>query len=137
MNWSDVTRKPEQKVLRQFAGLCLGVGVGVAVWRSSRGAIDWGTYAAGGLGLGVGLLGIAWPSAIRWVYSGWMMAAFPIGWTISRLVVALMFFALFTPVALLFRLIGRDALRIRRPRQQSFWLPKRQPNRVQEYLRQY
>ena len=44
-----------------------------------------------------------------------MIAAFPIGWTVSRLMLAAMFYVIFTPVGLVFRLIGRDALRLRRP----------------------
>jgi hypothetical protein len=134
MQWHDVTRKPDEKVLRQFGGLCLAIGLGVTAWRVSRGAIDWRTYAFGVLAV-AGAMGIAWPAAIRWLYSGWMVAVFPIGWTISRLIIMLMFFALFTPVALVFRLLGRDALRRRRPSAGSLWLARRQP-RPEAYLRQ-
>ena len=136
MQWSEVTRTPEPKVLRQFGGLCLGLGAAVATWRVTRGAVDWKTVAFGALAL-IGVVGLAWPSAIRWVYSGWMIAVFPIGWTISRLVIALMFFALFTPVALIFRVMGRDALRRRRRSADSMWLPRRQSERAASYLRQY
>ena len=59
MQWSEITAAPERRVLRQFAGLCLTLGVGVAAWRVAQGAVDWKTYAFGGLGLGVGLPGLA------------------------------------------------------------------------------
>ncbi len=47
---------------------------------------------------------------MRWVYIGWMILAFPIGWTVSQVMLAVMFFGLFTPIGLVFRLIGRDPL---------------------------
>ena len=58
----------------------------------------------------IGLLGLLWPRVIRPVYVGWMVLAFPIGWTVSQAMLAVMFYGLFTPIGLLFRLIGRDPL---------------------------
>lgn len=136
MQWRDVTRRPDEKVLRQFGGLCLAIGAGIAAWHVWRGTVDWRSYAFGVLAF-AGAIGLAWPSALRWLYTGWMVAVFPIGWTISRLIVGLMFFALFTPVAAIFRVIGRDALRRRRPQAASLWVSRRQPDRADAYLRQY
>ena len=39
-----------------------------------------------------------------------MVLAFPIGWTVSQVILAVMFYGLFTPIGLVFRLIGRDPL---------------------------
>ena len=44
-----------------------------------------------------------------------MVLAFPIGWTVSQVMLAMMFFGLFTPIGLVFRLIGRDPLHRARP----------------------
>ena len=44
------------------------------------------------------------------IYVGWMILAFPIGWTISQVILVVMFFGLFTPIGLIFRLLGRDPL---------------------------
>jgi hypothetical protein len=48
-----------------------------------------------------------------------------------------MFFVVFTPVALYFRAIGRDALRLRRPGAASLWVTRRQSERADGYLRQF
>jgi hypothetical protein len=77
------------------------------------------------------------PAAIRWVYSGWMIAVFPIGWTISRLMLAGLFYLVFTPVALVFRLIRRDALHVRTPDTGSFWTPKGGATSADQYFRQF
>jgi hypothetical protein len=136
MQWRDVTRRPDEKILRQFGGLCLAIGIGIVAWQAWRGTVDWRSYVFGVLAF-AGAIGLASPSAIRWLYTGWMVAVFPIGWTISRLIVVLLFFGLFTPVALLFRVIGRDALRRRNQAGASLWVARRQSQRSDGYLRQY
>ena len=62
---------------------------------------------------------------MRPIYVGWMVLAFPIGWTVSQAMLALMFYGLFTPIGLLFRLIGRDPLQLsRRSGLETYWTPK-------------
>jgi len=85
----------------------------------------------------VGVAGLVWPSLVRVIYTTWMMAAFPIGWLVSRVVLAIVFYLLFTPFAFVFRLMGRDALRLRKPRAQSYWLPYDDARKPDEYFRQY
>jgi hypothetical protein len=92
----------------------------------------------GALALGIGTVGLARPLAMRWLYVGAMIVAFPIGWTVSRAVLALLFYALFTPVAMLFRLMGRDALRLRPgPELPTYWSPKLLPSDSTRYFHQY
>ena len=122
MQWSDVTARPSTQTLRKFAALFLivfTVAAGLRVWRGDTGFF---TMAMAVTGLAVGLVGLVRPDAIRYVYTGWMIAAFPIGWTISRVIVTLLFYVVFTPFALVFRLSGRDALRLRRQARTTYWM---------------
>ncbi len=90
------------------------------------------------LALTFGPLGLFWPGALRPIFVGWMVLAFPIGWTVSLLVLALIFYGLFTPMALVFRLMGRDALdRLREPDRPSYWQPKPAPADLRRYFRQF
>jgi saxitoxin biosynthesis operon SxtJ-like protein len=136
MEWSQVTRAPSERTLRHFGGLCLVVFAGMAIWRAWHGQVDTRTLVLGGLGLTLGALGLVCPAALRFVYTGWMIVAFPIGWTVSRVMLVLMFYVVFTPVALLFRLVGRDALHLRRATQGTYWSPKPGAENVSEYFRQ-
>src|SRR5262245_3134108 len=136
MEWSDVTAAPNQKRLRQFAALCLVFFGGLAAWRAARGQVDLRMWLLALAGVTIGGLGLWRPLAIRYVYSGWMIAAFPIGWTVSRLMIAAMFFIVFTPVALVFRLMKRDALHLRNVPASSYWTPKSRAGAVSEYFRQ-
>jgi hypothetical protein len=137
MQWSDVVARPSEKVLRQFALLCLvvfGVLGAAGLWR--RGGVTTGVAIAMA-GFAVGLVGVVRPAAIRWIYSGWMIAVFPIGWTISRLMLAALFYLVFTPVAIVFRIIRRDVLRLRRPEASSLWMPKPGATSADQYFRQF
>jgi hypothetical protein len=121
MQWSEVTARPSTRTLRQFAALFLivfSVTAGVRVWRGDTGTL---TMAIAAAGVVVGVAGVVRPNAIRYVYTGWMIAAFPIGWTISRIIVMMLFYVVFTPFALVFRLLGRDALRLRRETLTTYW----------------
>jgi hypothetical protein len=75
---------------------------------------------------------------MRPIYVAWMVLAFPIGWTISQIILALMFYGLFTPIGLIFRIIGRDPLhRARQPGLESYWSPKTTPADPRRYFKQF
>ena len=137
MQWSDVTKAPSRKMLRQFAGLWLVVFGGLAAWRMWQGNTGAWTITIGIAAVVIGGAGLIAPAIVRPIYTGWMVLAYPIGWTISKIVLGLMFFVLFTPFGIAFRLIGRDALRLRRAQNDTYWMPKAAPRSGDEYLRQY
>jgi hypothetical protein len=138
MQWSDIQFDPPRKTLRQFAGLWLAFFGGIALWHGlARGRTALGV-GLGLLALVGGLLGFTRPEWMRFIYVGWMVLAFPIGWTISQLMVAVMFFGLFAPIGLLFRFLGRDPLqRTRQPKLQSYWAPKPPPADLRRYFKQF
>ena len=138
MQWSDIRFDPDRKTLRQFAGLWLVVFGGMALWQALvRGRANLG-LSVGALALVVGVAGLTRPEWVRLIYIGWMVLAFPIGWTVSQVILLLMYFGLFTPIALVFRLIGRDPLqRARRPGIESYWTPKPAPAGVRGYFKQF
>ena len=98
-------------------------------------------YAAAGVLGAIALIGVAglWkPSAIRWLFVGASIAAFPIGWVMTQAVLAVMFYAVLTPVALIFRWRGRDELQLRhRSEQAGFWITRSTERDVGSYLKQF
>jgi sterol desaturase/sphingolipid hydroxylase (fatty acid hydroxylase superfamily) len=137
MRWSEVTARPSSSTLRQFAGLCLivfGALAGLRVWRGDTGTVTRAIAAAGGI---IGVLGMIKPEAVRYVYTGWMIAAFPIGWTISRIIVTALFYLVFTPFAIVFKLSGRDALHLRRHQVRSYWTASERVERIENYYGQF
>jgi hypothetical protein len=137
MQWSDVVKPPATRTLRQFGGLCLVVFGGLAAWRFWHGDAGTFTIVLAAAALLVGVTGLVAPAVVRPVFTAWMIVAFPIGWTVSRVALGLMFFVLFTAVAVVFRLTGRDPLRLRRAAHETYWMPKASARSGEEYLRQY
>src|SRR6202035_2117383 len=138
MHWSDITFDPPRTTLRQFAGLWLVFFGGMALWQGlARGHVGHALVFAL-IAVKIGPLGLIRPDCMRWVYVGWMILAFPIGWTVSQVMLAVMFFGLFTPVGLGFRLVGRDATPpARSPARNSYWSPKPAPADLRRYFKQF
>ena len=137
MQWSDVIKPPSQKTLRQFAGLFLVIFLGWAALRWFGGKQGVVTQVMAGAAILFGVPGLLVPTLIRPIYTGWMIAAFPIGWTVARLVLGIVFFLVVTPIAFVFRLMGRDALHRRRAAPATYWKDKPQASGLSDYLRQY
>jgi hypothetical protein len=135
MKWSDIQFDPPSKMLRQFAGAWLVFFLAVAAWQGlGRGHPQVGLVLAT-LAVVVGVLGLLKPAAVRLVYVLWMVLAFPIGWLISLLALGLVFYGIFTPVGLFFRLKGRDLMHRRRASDRpTYWSPKPTPPDVRSYF---
>jgi ABC-type uncharacterized transport system permease subunit len=86
-----------------FGGIGLAARSGLDPLRLSL-----GVWVAGVLGA---LAVWALPAFGRRLYVGWMVAAVPVGWTISHLVLGLVYYLVLTPTGLLLRLVGRDPMR--------------------------
>ena len=137
MDWKDVIARPKSRVLRQFAGLWLIFFGGLAAARVWHGHSDGIAAFLAGLAVVIGVLGLVRPAAVRFIYTGWMIAAFPIGWTVSQVMLVILYFVVFTPVALVFRAIRRDALQLRRREASSYWVAKPPAAKAEDYFRQF
>src|SRR5262249_28692282 len=127
--------------LRQF-GLISSVGLPLAGWLlSGAPRLPWSPLRVevyvGLLVLGVAAAIIGWlrPRWLKPVFLALSLAAFPIGLVVGEVVLALIYFVVFTPVALVFRLIGRDVLHRRFDRAAStYWQDKEQPKGASSYF---
>jgi hypothetical protein len=138
MRWSEITWAPAARTLRQFAGLWLGFFLALAAWQGWR-HDRWGWAAVlAALALTVGPLGLLRPRLVRPVYVTWLVLAFPVGWLVTHLGLAFLFYAVFTPVGWVFRLAGRDALALRRPAgRESYWEVQPPVTDARRYFRQF
>jgi hypothetical protein len=137
MRWSDISFNPPRTTLRQFAWLCLGCFGGMAVWQALVKEHTAVGLALAALAVILGTLGLTRPEWLRFIYVGWMVLAFPIGWTVSQVMLLLIFSGLFTPFGLVFHLIGRDPLqRTRQRNQESYWQTKPIPTDLKRYFKQ-
>lgn len=138
MTWSDIPFNPSRAVLRQFAVLWLVIflALGAYQWLAMERPLLG--LALAGVAVLLGTPGLLWPALLRWIFVMWMVLVFPVGWLISSVMLALLYFLVLTPVALWMRLRGRDLLgRKPAPHQPTFWEPKQSPRDPGSYFRQY
>jgi hypothetical protein len=121
-------------LLMPFAAWMLsGRPLGVA-WQPQHTLLIGGLFALGLIFVALSYLA---PRALRPIFIAATLATFPIGFVISEILLAAIYFLVFTPVALLFRLVGRDALDRKIDRSaKSYWQAKQQPRDVASYFRQ-
>jgi hypothetical protein len=125
-------------VLRQFAGFWLIVLVGLGANLYQKHGAHRAGLALSAIGIVIGGIGLLKPAAVRLLFVVCMVLAFPMGWLISNLMLALMFYGIITPIALLFRIKGRDLLCRKRPADRpGFWTTKQTSRDMRSYFRQY
>jgi len=136
MRWSDIPRDPPLRLLRQFAGLWLAFFLGLAMWQGVSHGPSAKSVGAAAIAL-LGAVGLVRPGVLRPVFVGWMMLAFPVGWLVSHVALAVIFYGFFTPLALVFRLAGRDLLALKRKDVGSYWQARPQATDVRRYFKQF
>ncbi len=132
----EINKDPNQRQLLWF-GILLGPFVallgGVFQYR-------WGTGPAAAVWIVGGLLTLAYLSVRRLrkkIFLGWMYAVYPIGWTVSHAVLALVFFGLLLPIGRLMRWRGHDPLDRRSPSRDSYWAHRNSKSGVERYFKQF
>jgi hypothetical protein len=139
--------RPGRRELRQFGWIALvafGLLGAVILWKGGLFHLSFGAagrpvaFTLWAVGAASALLSIAWPQGNRPLFVGLSLLAFPIGWVVSHLVLAILFYGVLTPVGLLFRVLGRDPLE--RPFQsemRSYWVDLREVTDEKDYFRQF
>jgi hypothetical protein len=75
---------------------------------------------------------------MRRVWIGMMMGLSPIGWVMSHLILAIIYYLVLTPVGLVLRALGRDPLHRRfEPEAKTYWIDRGEEPAVERYFRQY
>ena len=67
----------------------------------------------------------------------WMRFGFLLGMIVSPIVLGVIFFGLFTPIAVLMRLSGRDEMRLKFSRKASHWITRSEPIKSESFKHQF
>ena len=116
-----------------------------AIFAASGGAVvagDVESIRVASVVWGVGTLGAilawTWPEAGRQIYVYWMVAVVPIGWTISHLLLAVVYYLVLTPIGLIMQLSGYDPMRRKPDRSMNtYWIEHEAVKSIDRYFRQY
>lgn len=139
---------PEPRTLRSFgtlSGLLLALIGAWVFFRHAILGISLSAAAARSAGLGIWaagaamfVLGIFLPRSLRLIHVGMSLAAYPVGWVVSHLILLGIFYLVLTPIGLVFRWIGRDALQRKfDPKAKTYWSDHPPAPPADRYFRQY
>ena len=73
------------------------------------------------VGLGLAVLGLAFPWAAKYIHLGWMGIAKVLGFINSHIILGAVFFLILTPLALIRRLGKKDLLQLRKKAAGSYF----------------
>lgn len=135
MRFSDIPRNPDSRTLRQFAFIWIiffGAIGGLQHYKGNA----WG-WPIIGLAVIAGIPGLFWPKLLKPIFVTWMILAFPIGWMVSHIILAFVFYGLFAPLGLVLKATGHDPLKRNKPRSDTFWEAKTQQKDMSRYLKQF
>lgn len=116
---------------RKSALLVGAVLLGIAAWNIYRGR-SWAVAVFGAAGAALVLAGLLLPAVARAFHVAWMRLAAALGHVNSRVLLTLMYYLAVTPYGLVSRLAGRDPLRRRAPRGESYWVERKRSRQARE-----
>ena len=97
--------------LRSFGLLMAGVFLAVTLWPlviRGEGIRVWASIITGAFGG----MGIFYPQGLRSLHRIWMKFGEKIGWFNSRIILGILFFGIFTPMAFIMGLLGKRPLQL-------------------------
>ena len=118
-----INKNPEPRELRQFGLLFFPAFMAMIAWITYRVTGQW---TIPGICLGLAglafLLGALAPAAIRPIWIVTMYLTFPIGFVISHVLMAIVYYLILTPAGLLLRLFKGDPLQRKAdPTATTYW----------------
>lgn len=117
--------QPTAKELRSFGLLMGGVFLIVAVWPlviRGESLRVWASVIAGAF-VAMGLL---FPKGLEPLHRVWMKIGEKLGWINSRIILGILFFGIFTPMAFVMNLLGKRPLQLGYdPKASSYRIPKK------------
>ena len=136
MSLLRINRQPTRRQLLVF-GLAWLTVFGALAGRLGQSGRPAATAAAALLAAAVPLVGLASAEWLRRIYVGLSCAVYPIGFVVSHVILALVYYVVLTPIGWLARLGGYDPLARRfDPAAPTYWRARPAPKPAESYLRQ-
>jgi hypothetical protein len=139
MSVIQINTAPSRRQLNQFGFVWLGFlalfGV-IAYFKFGNQTLAMVLWALAAI---VPPIGWLVPPFMRLVFVGMSYLAWPIGFVVSHVVLALVYYLVFTPVGLIMRLVGYDSMKRRfDPAADSYWLSRDSgDSEAKRYFRQF
>lgn len=139
MSLIEINWKPTDKELRGFGWIALTATTLIAIllYVLKGLAVKWCVMIIA-FGFAIFICSLLSKTLTRWIYLGLTLLTFPIGITVSFVLLAVFYYLLITPVGLFFRLIGRDLMERKfDDSAKSYWKPRRSVDNNKRYFNQF
>ena len=143
----EINFRPNERTLRQFGWIALaGFGLlALCAWQewlvfrhglgAAREPVAFALLALAGVSA---LFSLVFPKANAPLYVGLSLAAFPIGFVLSYVIMATLFYLVIAPVGFLMRAFGLDPMQRRMlPEATTYWVDARPARAKADYFRQF
>ena len=107
---------------KKFGLLFTGIFLALALYGYARHGFTMTVISFLLIGLLFLAVSVLAPTRLTPLNKAWFLLGKALGMVVSPIVLGIIFFGLLTPVALVSRLIGRDELRLRRPKSETYWI---------------
>lgn len=135
--FQHVKWRPDAKELRRFA-IAMLIGFSLlglfSAWRAA--GVSTGAIVLWGIGVFLAIAAFV-PRLGRVAYLAVYLPTSVIGYVVSHVILALMFFFVITPLGIILRLIGKDLLQQRRQKHKTRWIPVKETKSEDSYYRQF
>ena len=116
---------------RKSALLVAAVLSAIAAWNLYRGRTTV-VVIFGSIGAALVIVGLFVPVAARGFHKAWMRFAAALGHVNSRVLLTTMYYLVVTPYGVVTRLAGRDPLRRRGAKAESYWVERKATRQTRE-----
>jgi hypothetical protein len=134
----EINRNPSRRELLWFGLLFLlffGIVGGLSYWKFNAQEVAFWIWSCAAAVAGLHFI---LPPLRRPLYLAWMYAAFPIGFVVSYVVLAAIYYLVITPIGLIMRLAGRDSMNRRFDAEaESYWSARDGADDQGRYFRQF
>jgi len=123
MNHSGQKKRRSWRTEREFGLVVGGVLVLLSSWWFYRGKFHDVRQVTMPVGALLVLLGLLLPRALVWPSKAWMALAEALSFVSTRIILAIVFFLIVTPIGFVKRMFGWDPLYRRAAATDSYWRP--------------
>ncbi len=139
MSVIQINKDPSRRQLNQFGFIWLGFLIlfGVIAWfkfdNQTLAKVLWV------LSIVVPVIGWMVPAFMKAIFLGMSYLAWPIGFVVSHVILAVVYYLVITPIGLIMRLVGYDPMKRRfDPEATTYWVAREEaPVEAKRYFRQF
>ena len=133
----EINKNPSAKELNWF-GILLGIFAGLVGGWLWWGGSPFAARLVWGILGGLTVVYFLVPPLRRYIYLGWLYAAFPIGYVVSHIIMGIVYFGVVTPVGIIMRALGKDPMQRGFDKAaKSYWVEHRTAREASRYFKQF